>query len=257
MTEAVIYTFFAVLVISLISLIGLFFVPARLVRVQSFLLFLVGVAAGALLGNAFIHLIPEALEELSGLTVGLWILVGLGMFFALEKFLHWHHRHELHVGTRQDCDDCDEHIAPFGKLILFADGLHNVIDGAIIAAGFLISVEAGIAITIAVAIHEIAQEIGDFGVLIHAGFSRMRALLFNFISALMAFVGAIAVLIIGNAFAQFIPIFAAIAAGSFIYIAIADLLPELHKSTQFKQSVIQFFAVVLGVLLMIMLAILE
>ena len=249
------YTSF--LAISLISLIGLFLVPERLIRMRSFVLVLVSIAVGALLGDSFIHLVPEALEELGGLNTGLWILGGLGTFFVFEKFLHWHHHHELHMGKREACDDCDEHIVPFGKLIIAADALHNVTDGAIIAAGFLVSFEVGIATTIAVALHEIPQEVGDFGALLHAGFSRIKALLVNFASALAAFVGAVAVFVIGNSFENAIPVIAALTAGSFIYIAVADLVPELHRAPHFKQSLAQFFAVVFGVALMAALTILE
>lgn len=257
MPEAFTYTFLAVIGVSLISLIGLFLVPERAVRMRSLLLFFIGIAIGALLGDSFIHLIPEALEELGGLNTGLWVLGGLGVFFVFEKFLHWHHHHELHMGIRDECHDCDEHIAPFGKLIIAADALHNIMDGIIIAAGFLVSLEAGIATMIAVALHEIPQEVGDFGALLHAGFSRMRALAMNFASALSALVGAAAVFAVGGAFENIVPVLSALTAGSFIYIAVADLLPELHKAPRFRESLAQLSAVILGVALMAALTMLE
>jgi zinc and cadmium transporter len=257
MTEVVVYTLLAVFAVSLISLIGLVLVPARVVRIRSLILFFVGIAVGALLGDAFIHLIPESLKELGGLSTGLWVLGGLGIFFVFEKFLHWHHHHELHTNVREDCEDCEEHILPFGKLIIAADVLHNITDGAIIAAGFLVSFEVGIATTVAVALHEIPQEVGDFGALLHAGFSRAKALLVNFASALSAFVGAVAVLIIGSTFTHMLPVITALTAGSFIYIAIADLMPELNTAPRFNQSIMQFFAVILGVALMAALTVLE
>ena len=250
MNDPITYILIAVSIVSCISFIGLFLVPGRLLRVQSLLFFLISVAVGALLGDAFIHLLPESFEKLGGLNAGFWVLGGLGIFFVFEKFLHWHHHHELHTVPREDCEDCEEHIAPFGKLIIAADTLHNITDGAIIAAGFFISFEAGIATTIAVALHEIPHEAGNFGALLHAGFSRMRALLLNFASALSAFFGVIAVIIIGNSFENVVPIISALTVGGFIYIAVADLVPELHKTTHLKDSLIQFLAIIFGVMLM-------
>ena len=257
MTEATVYTLLAVFGVSLISLIGLFVIPERVVRMRSLLLFLIAIAVGALLGDSFIHLIPEALEEIGGFNTGLWVLAGLGIFFTFEKFLHWHHHHVPHEGGREECVDCEEHIAPYGKLIIASDALHNVIDGAIIAAGFMVSVEVGIATTIAVALHEIPQEVGDFGALLHAGFTRKRALFLNFASALSAFLGAGVVFIIGASFEHAVPILSALTAGAFIYIATADLVPELHKSPRFRQSLAQLAAVVFGVALMALLTALE
>lgn len=257
MTEAITYTLLAVLGVSLISLIGLFIIPERVIRIRPLLITLVGLAAGALLGDAFIHLIPEAFEEL-GAGISLWILGGMGIFFVLEKFLHWHHHHAIHGESNEECLDCDEqHIAPFGKLIVVSDAFHNIIDGVIIATGFLISVEVGIATTIAVALHEIPQEIGDFGALLHAGFSRAQALMVNFFSALTAFLGAFVVFTVGTSVEGIVPILSALTAGSFIYIAATDLIPELHTMPRFKHSVAQLFAILLGVALMLGLATLE
>jgi zinc and cadmium transporter len=257
MTETIIYSLIAIFAVSSISLIGLFFVPARIAQMRTLLLAFVGVAIGALLGDSFIHLIPEAMVEIGSSATALWILAGMGMFFILEKFLHWHHHHNPHTGERADCADCEVRVAPFGTLIIASDMMHNVIDGAIIAAGFFISVEVGIATTVAVALHEIPQEIGDFGVLLHAGFSRLKALLVNFASALTAFIGAFIVFIIGTSFENVIPIFSALTAGAFIYIAGSDLVPELHKSPRFKESVVQILAIILGILAMVTLTFLE
>ena len=213
-------------------------------------------AVGALLGDAFIHLIPEALADL-GDGAALWILGGMGVFFLLEKFLHWHHHHTPHQGERAECDDCEHHIEPYGKLVVISDVLHNAIDGAIIAAGFLVSPEAGIATTIAVILHEIPQEIGDFAVLLHAGFSRTQALYFNFASALSAFIGALLVFVIGISVDRAIPVISALAAGGFIYIAAADLVPELHRSSRAVDALVQLIAVSVGVAVMFALTALE
>lgn len=256
MGGTIVYTLLAVLAVSLISLTGLFLLPERIARIRSLLLVFVGLATGALLGDAFIHLIPEAYEEI-GSGISLWILVGMGTFFIFEKFLHWHHHHTVH-GDASDCEECDEqHVAPFGKLIVVSDAFHNIIDGIIIAAGFLISAEVGVATTIAVALHEIPQEIGDFGALIHAGYSRKRALILNFFSALTAFAGALLVFVVGAVIEGITPILSALTAGGFIYIAAVDLVPELHKTPRARESLIQFVAIALGVFAMVALTALE
>jgi zinc and cadmium transporter len=256
MYETVLYTLLSVFAVSVISLIGIFFISFSANRLKGFLLLFVGVAVGALLGDALIHLLPEANKQLGAETAALWALGGIFVFFILEKVLHWHHHHGIHEGkTLEECVDCDEKIKPFGFLTIISDGLHNVIDGVIIAAGFLVSVEVGIATTIAVALHEIPQEIGDFGVLMHAGFSKGQALLANFLSGLSAFVGAGIVLLIGTSVEGIVPILSAVAAGSFIYIAMADLIPELHDHVQ--TSVTQVAAVAVGVALMIGLGYIE
>lgn len=253
MFDAVIFTLAAVLAVSAISLIGVFFLAWRARDLSAFLLIFVGLAVGALLGDAFLHLIPESSAEIGTEAATFWVFVGLGIFFVLEKFLHWHHHHTAHSGdSSSDCAGCEDehhHIAPFGTLAIFSDALHNVIDGAIIAAGFLVSPAAGLATTLAVALHEIPQEIGDFGVLLHAGMSRARALIMNFASALSAFIGAGIVLALGGTQEAFVPILSALAAGGFIYIAMSDLIPELHKETRPRTSLIQLGAVVVGVML--------
>jgi len=139
------------------------------------------------------------------------------------------------------------HVQPFGVLTIFSDVLHNIIDGVIIAAGFLVSIEVGIATTIAVALHEIPQEISDFGVLLHAGFTKGKALLVNFASALSSFIGAGFVLIVHSSLDGAMPLLSAVTAGSFIYIAMADLIPELQKTTRLTRSLAQFVFVIAGI----------
>ncbi len=254
--NTVLATFLAILGVSLISALAAVFYPRHTAHLKVPLLLFVGVAIGALLGDAFIHLIPEAQEHLAD-TTGLWVLGGIGIFFLMEKVLHWHHHHKTHAVETHACDDCEEHVQPFGVLVIVADVVHNILDGIIIAAAFLVSTEAGIATTIAVALHELPQEIGDFGVLLHAGFSRAKALLANVASALSAFVGAGIVLLLGEMNVGMVPLFSALAAGSFIYIAMADLVPELHKHTKLHETLVQLGAVVTGVLLMFSLTALE
>lgn len=207
------------------------------------------IAVGALLGDAFIHLIPEALEDSTNATLtSILVIVGIIFFFILEKFLHWHHHGE---------DKEEIGIHPVGKLMLLSDGVHNFLDGIIIGASFMISVPVGIATTLAVILHEIPQEIGDFAVLLHSGYTKRRALWLNFLSALTAILGAIVFFVLGEVAEASSMYFIPIAAGGFIYIAVADLIPELHKTKEIKHSVFQLMAVTLGVLAMIGLTFLE
>ena len=210
---------------------------------KEILLFLVSLSAGSLFGGAFIHILPEIVEE-SGFTImiSLSVVLGIVIFFIIEKAIHWRH---CHIPTSKSHP---HHLAPMN---LIGDGVHNFIDGLIIAASYLVDVHVGIATTIAVILHEVPQEIGDFGVLLHAGMKKKKALLFNFLSALLAVVGAIVGLIIGASSSAFAAVILPFAAGGFIYIAGSDLIPELHKECGPKDSILHFSALVLGVLLML------
>lgn len=232
----------AVGAVSLVSLIGITTLSLKQDLLKRVLFLLISLAAGALLGDAFIHLIPEAFAEGASTPVALAILAGILCFFALEKFFHWHHSHG-------DDEFSPEHarIHPVGNLVIVSDGIHNLIDGLAIGAAFMVSPEIGIATAAAIALHEIPQEIGDFGLLIHAGFSRMQALLVNFASALTAFVGLGIAFLLGNSSEAFIPLIAAFAAGNFIYIALADLMPELQKTTDGKRSFLQIVMLLIGI----------
>jgi len=249
MITSYIYALLAVLVVSLFSLVGVFTLSIKEEVMKKYIFFLVSLAVGALLGDAFIHLIPEAFEtSTSSLSISLLIIVGIIIFFILEKFLHWHH-HE---------DDTNEYtIHPVGKLVIFSDGVHNFIDGVIIGISFLTSVPLGIATTLAVILHEIPQEIGDFAVLLHSGYTRKRALWLNFLSALTAVLGTLLAFMLGGAGESFTNWVLPLAAGGFIYIAVADLIPELHKTKKVSHSVLQICALVLGVLIMVGLVFLE
>lgn len=249
MLTTYLYTFIGVLVVSVISLVGVFFLPSREDVLRKYIFIFISLAVGALLGDAFIHLIPEALEKSSNTTAtGVLIILGILSFFTLEKLLHWHHHGE---------DAKENHIHPIGKLILFSDGVHNFLDGTIIAASFMVSVPVGVATTVAVILHEIPQEVGDFAILLHSGYSRRRALVLNFLSALTAFVGAVAFFVFGELSKSLVDYFLPLAAGGFIYIAASDLIPELHKTKQAKHSFYQLAAVLIGVLAMIALTFLN
>ncbi len=249
MTINYLYGFVSVLVVSLVSFVGVFSLSIGEVLLKKYINFFISLAIGALLGDAFIHMIPEAFKSgLNSSTIGILIIIGLLIFFIVEKFIHWHHHGE---------DKEDDHIHPVGKLVLFTDGFHNMIDGVIIGASFLVSVPIGIATTIAVILHEIPQEIGDFAVLIHSGYTKKRALWLNFLSALASVLGLIFIYIFGNVIKDSVVWFVPIAAGGFIYIAVADLIPELHKTKNIKHSIIQLCIIMAGVISMLALLFLE
>lgn len=236
------YTLISVFIVSLISLVGVFTLSIDQKKIYKVLIYFVSLSAGTLMGDAFIHLIPDAYQGSGNPTeVSLLIISGIVLFFILEKFLHWRHCHE---------EPCLEHPHPFSYVILFGDAVHNFIDGMIIAAGFLASIPVGIATATAVVFHEIPHEIGNFASLLYGGFTRSKALLYNFLSALFAILGACMVLIINieiNSTRFLIPF----AAGGFIYIAGTDLIPELHKQNEAKKGILQIATFLLGVGLML------
>jgi len=249
MITVYIYAFISVLIVSLVSLLGVFSLSINDTLIKKYVSFFISLAVGALLGDAFIHLIPEAFEKSNNIMLAsLLIIAGIFLFFIIEKFLHWHHHGE---------DKEEKGIHPVGKLILFTDGFHNLIDGIIIGVSFLVSIPVGIATTIAVVLHEIPQEIGDFAVLIHSGYIKKMALLLNFLSALVAFVGLIIAFIFGNVIEAFTLWVLPLSAGGFIYIAVADLIPELHKTHKIKHSLFQILIMTIGVLSMVALILIE
>ncbi len=225
---------------SLVSFIGgiLAFLSAE--KIRRFAHFVVSFAIGALLSVALLHLIPEAAEMSSLGTVMPYVLGGIIFFFILEKFLFWYHCHE---------GECPVHT--YNYLILWGDFLHNFIDGTIIALTFMADVRLGVLATVAVIFHEIPQEIGDFGTLLHGGFSKRKALIYNFLVSLSTILGALLAYLLGGFLGSYIPIALAIVAGNFIYLASTDLMPELHESTNFKHGFVQTVFIVLGALLVI------
>lgn len=245
------YTLLSVFVVSLISLVGTFTISLNKELLNRSVFFLVSLAVGALFGDAIIHLIPEAFEEFENATfAALFVIIGIFVFFVLEKFLHWHHSHGVNGYE-------EHHVKPLGPIVLFSDGMHNFLDGIIIAAAYMVSIEVGVATTIAIVLHEIPQEIGDFGILIHAGYTRAKALIVNFLSALSAVLGAGIALFLGDISEKITPALIALAAGSFLYIAGSDLVPELHKTSGVKRSFLQFIAIIIGFALMFALVLLE
>ena len=249
MATVYLYTLLSVVAVSLVSFVGIFALSIREDVLRRYIFIFISIAVGALLGDALIHLIPEAFEHSRNeVLTSVLIISGILLFFIVEKFLHWHHHGE---------DKEDSHIHPVGKLILFADGIHNLVDGMIIGASFLVSAPVGLATTLAVILHEIPQEAGDFAVLLHAGYTKRRALWLNFLSAVASIIGAIALLLSGREAAVSSAWFLPVAAGGFIYVAVADLIPELRKPKEAKSSILQILAVLVGVMAMVALTYLE
>lgn len=243
------YTLTSTLIVSLISLVGALTLFAKKKIIKRISIFLVSFAAGALFGDAFIHLLPEAFEKLeTNLPVSLLTILGLLTFFALEKFLYWRH---CHIPASQT------HVHPLGTINLIGDAVHNFIDGLLIGASYLVSFPLGVTTTLAIVLHEIPQEMGDFGVLIYSGVSIKKALVLNFLSAMIATFGAVISLLIGPNVQDYAASLLPITAGGFIYIAGSDLIPELKHESRATSSLGQFLAIVLGITIMALLTILE
>lgn len=247
------YGFLSIIGVSLISLVGaiLFFVSKD--KLKKVLPYLVSLSAGALIGDAALHLLPEAFADgESGTVVGASILGGFFIFLLLEHVLHWHHSHDGEEGVH-------DHGSHIGALVSVADAVHNFIDGVIIAISFSLGIEVGFATTIAVVLHEVPQEIGDMGLMMYAGWSKAKAILFNFISACFAILGFVLVIVFEQSSVLIqvaLPYLLAMAAGGFIYIAVADLIPELRRNH--RQVFAKHILVILGgIIAMALLLLLE
>lgn len=226
-------------VISLCVWIAILFLYFKKETLDKITLFLVSLSAGALIGGAFLHLLPEAAHELDLELMFLIVLISFIFFFFLEKLLFWRHCHK---------GECPIHT--FGYMNLVGDSLHNFIDGLVIASTFLVDIKLGIITTLAIALHEIPQEIGDFGVLIHAGFEKKKALVINFLVALTVLLGGIVGYFASFRIESTVPYLLPFAAGGFIYIASSDLMPEIRKETNLKKSLLSFLIFILGIAIM-------
>ena len=199
---------------------------------------LVSYAVGALLGVAMLAILPEALEQLPATRVFGTLLAGILLFFLLEKLVLWRHCHT---------HDCEVHDSS-GQLVLVGDAFHNFVDGAVIAAAVITSVPLGVTTAIAVAAHEIPQEVGDFAILLHGGYSRRRALMLNALSALAGGAGAVVALLFLDTLPGVLPYVLVLAAASFLYVAMADLIPGLHRGRTDAGSLRQILLIAAGVL---------
>jgi zinc and cadmium transporter len=223
-------------VISLISLVGVFTLFFKDAMLKKILLILVGFSAGALMGGAFFHLIPEAMALAGIELVFVYVLTGFSSFFIIERFLNWHHCHD---------GKCSVHL--FTHMSLIGDSIHNFIDGLVVASSFIVSVPFGIVTSIAIISHEIPQELGDFGVLVFGGFNKVKALMFNFFTALTAVAGALIGFFFSSMLEGFNSFLLPFAAGGFIYISASDLVPELHKEKKLDKAIISFVFFLLGI----------
>lgn len=239
----------SVFLVSLMSFTGVLFLSFKIDKLKNLLFVLISLAAGGLFGGVFFHLLPEAYEEISNdRLISFLILLGIVLFLFLEKILHWRHCHE---------PTCKEHPHILGYMNLISDGFHNLLDGIVIGVTYLVDPALGMATTLAVILHEIPQEIGDFGVLIYAGFSKQKALLYNFLLALTAVIGVILVFIFGQTLSEFLKYILPLAAGGFLYIAGSDLIPEIKKELTLKKSLLQILSVLFGIGLMYILMFIE
>ncbi len=244
------FALISVIIVSSISLVGVLTLWVNIKKLEKILLYLVSFSAGSLLGDAFIHLVPQAIAEGGfGASVSIVIIFGILVSFSVERFLQWRH---CHIPTSS------EHVHSFAYMNLFGDAIHNLIDGLIIGGSYLVSIPIGIATTLAVIFHEIPQELGDFGVLIYGGFSKRKALKYNFLTALTAVAGVLVAIVLGSILEGVIPWMIPFAAGNFIYIAGSDLIPEIQKDEPApKKSALQIVCIILGVATMLALILLE
>lgn len=232
------------LLMSAIALVGSVTLVLKESTLQRILLPLVAFAAGSLIGGAFLHMIPASqVEDRADIAVYVWVLAGFTLFFALEQFLHWHHCHRAPASCKE----------PLTYLILIGDGLHNFLGGLAVAGAFLIDIRLGITTWLAAAAHEVPQELGDFGVLVHGGWDKRQALLFNLLSALTFLAGSLLAYVasfqIDTAF--LVPF----AAGNFLYIGASDLVPEVSKHRDVVANVVHFVCFVFGLALMLVIRI--
>lgn len=226
-------------IVSLISLVGVITLAIKDKLLQKILFCLIAFSAGALIGSAFLHILPDALEKLNSEAVFSYLIFGIVMFFLLEKYFCWRHCHE---------SGCAVHA--FTYLNLVGDSFHNFLDGMVIAAGFVVSVKLGIVTTLAIIFHEIPQELGDFGVLVYGGFTKKKALICNFLIALLAMIGAVAGYFLSDFAKGFSNFILPFTAGGFIYIAASDLIPEIHKENDSVRSILGLVSFLSGIIFM-------
>lgn len=226
--------------ISIIAFVGMLALVIKEELLEKILLILVALSAGALMGGAFLHLIPEAVERFASYDIFLYVLAGFAFFFLVEKILFWRHCHKV---------KCPVHT--FAYMNLFGDAVHNFIDGLIIAASFVADIHLGIVTTLAVALHEIPQEIGDFGVLVYGGFEKNKALFLNFACALTVILGGVFGYFLSDYIEYSVVFLLPFAAGGFIYISASDLIPEIRKEISLRKSINTFVVFLFGIGIML------
>ncbi|MEM2122841.1 MAG: ZIP family metal transporter [Candidatus Bathyarchaeia archaeon] len=248
--DSLMYSLAAVISISLLSLLGLFFISLKDEVMHIFLFYLVSFACGAILGAAYFDLIPESVELLGLERAIPYTVLGFVFFYFLERSLYWFHGHgHLHGEGRVEVNDLDDRLGvkSFAYLNLIGDGVHNLIDGMIIGASFIISISSGLVASMAVVFHELPQEIGDFAVLLYGGVEKVKALAFNFTTALTGVIGVLVAHFIFSS-AYFLGLLVGFAGGGFTYISAAELIPELQRERSLAKSGIQFLLFILALL---------
>ena len=237
-----IYSLSSVTIVSLLSLLGVFTLGIKEKILHKILIYFVSFSAGALFGDVFIHLIPEVYKEGTTVYTSIFFLSGILISFVIEKIIYWRENHVSSILGNK--------VKHFVFMILFGDGVHNFIDGLAIGASFLVSIPVGIATSLAVILHEIPHEIGDFAALIHGGLGKKQAIFYNFVSGLTAILGTLFALVLSQYIVGINNVLIPFAAANLIYIAGTNLIPELHKETQLKKSLIQIFTFILGIAIM-------
>ncbi len=235
------YIFFSLVLISILSLIGIFFLFVRNSKIPFDITYVISFSSGILLGNVFIHIFPKiSSTSLKAMFFNpfFYVLFGILLYFIIEKFFRWIH---CHNGMNGD------HKHHLGFMNIVGDGIHNFIDGIAIASAYLVDTNLGILVTISVVLHEIPQEISDFGILIFSGMSLRKALMWNFIGSLSAIFGGVLVIFGKDFILEYSSMFLAIIGGGFLYIALSDLVPEIHKESDTKQSIIQISLIFFGI----------
>ncbi|MFX1274188.1 MAG: ZIP family metal transporter [Promethearchaeota archaeon] len=276
MLEAI-FGFLVIFGISCISLVGLFMISLKEITLDRILFILIAFATGTILATALFDLIPEAIHQMEELNaegvaipenfVFFFVIAGFIIFFIIERFIYWFHGHAHEHENKMVCYENiiegknkllqkENQIKGFALLNLFGDGLHNFLDGIVILVAFLNGIPMGIIITLAVIFHEFPQEIGDFAILVYGGFSKKKALIFNFLSAIIAIAGGVFALFLSSFIESFNLFILAFSGGGFLYLASTELLPELLDQKDLKKSVIQAFIFICGIILIISLIIL-
>ena len=236
----------ASIVVSLVSFVGAITLLLNEKVLNKVLVVLISFSAGVLIGGAFLHLIPEAVNHSSDkIDIFSLVILGFVLFFILEKYFYWRHCHKG--------EQCEIHTHPVTYLILLGDGIHNFIDGIIIGSSFYIDIKLGVISTLMIILHEIPQELGDFGVLLYGGLTKFKALFYNFLSALTAILGTIIGFFVSQNVHNVIVYLLPVAAGGFIYIAASDLVPAIQKQKELKTANISLFCFISGIILMFVL----
>jgi len=238
------YIIISTFIVSLVSFVGISLLVYKSLLIDKILLYLISLSAGTMMGGVFLHLIPEAVNSADNISIIKYVLISFIFFLFLEHFINWHHcaYNSKKVSNKKSV----------GYLNLSADFVHNFIDGLIIAGSFVFDIKLGIVTSIAIAFHEIPQEIGDMGVLLHSGFSKSKALVLNFLTALSAVLGGIIGFYISDNSTSILPYLLCFAAGGFLYIGASDLIPEIRGHKQIKLTLFSSLFFLSGVLLMIL-----